>query len=270
MSAMALLLAVALPGATAHFFRPLDEKPLELQVFAPPAHQASDARPAIVFFFGGGWEHGSVTQFVRQASYLASRGMVAVCADYRTRASHGTTPFECIADGKAAVRWVRAHATELGVDPNRIAASGGSAGGHVAASTALLNELEEKDADTSISCMPDALVLFNPVLDTTATGYGAKKIGARCREASPSHHIRGGLPPTIIFHGTADKTVKIENARRFADEMKKAGNACTLITYDGQGHGFYRDEPYYSAVLGEVDKFFVSLGWIAEKPTSSK
>jgi len=255
--------AFALPGAEPHVFKPAGDKPLSLYVFSPADHKASDTRPAILFFFGGGWDHGSPTQFVKQASYFAGRGMVAICPDYRTRQSHGATPFECVADGKAAVRWVRVHAKELGVDPQRIAASGGSAGGHVAVSTAVLSQLEEPGADTSVSCVPNALVLFNPVLDTTATGYGAKKLGTRCRDASPAHHVCAGLPPTIVFHGKADKTVPFENAQRFADGMKKAGNACTLFGYDGQGHGFYRKDPYYSTVVREVDKFLVALGWLS-------
>ncbi len=256
--------AATLPDVTSHDFKNVAGSTLRLHIYAPQASPAAVERPAIVFFFGGGWERGSPTQFMRQATHLASRGMVAVCPEYRTRQSHGTTPFECLADGKDAVRWVRSHAKELGVDPQRIAAGGGSAGGYVAAAAAVLSALDEPATTNPVSCVPNALVLFNPVLDTTATGYGAKKFGARSREASPAHNVRAGLPPTVIFHGRADTTVPFENAQRFTDEMRKAGNACTLRGYDGQGHGFYlKNASLYPVVLQEMDAFFVSLGWLA-------
>jgi acetyl esterase/lipase len=96
---------IELPGATAHVFKNIEGSQLRLHVFSPADHKPSDARPAILFFFGGGWDHGDPSQFVRHANYFASRGMVAILPDYRTRKSHGTTPLECVADGKSAVRW---------------------------------------------------------------------------------------------------------------------------------------------------------------------
>ena len=212
---------------------------LELHVFSPSGRKPGERRPAIVFFFGGGWVGGTPAQFYPHSRYFALRGMVAISAQYRTRNSHGTDPFACIADGKSAIRWVRAHAAELGVDPGRIVAGGGSAGGHVAASTALLQGLDEAGEDLSISSRPQALILFNPVIDTTEKGYGAEKLGTRQIEASPVHHVRSGLPPAIVFHGTADTTVPFENVERFRAFMARAGNRCTLVPYEGRAHGFF-------------------------------
>ena len=110
---------------------------LEIVVHFPPGWKETDKRPGIVFFFGGGWTNGTIKAFEPQAIYLASRGMVAACADYRIKSKHGVTPKECVEDAKSAVRWLRQNAAKLGIDPNRIAASGGSAGGHLAACTAL-------------------------------------------------------------------------------------------------------------------------------------
>ena len=109
---------------------------LELVVHYPSGWKETDKRPAIVFFFGGGWTGGKIEQFEPQASHLASRGMVAVRADYRVKSRHGVTPKECVEDAKSAMRWVRQNAAQLGVDPDRIVAAGGSAGGHIAACTA--------------------------------------------------------------------------------------------------------------------------------------
>ena len=88
--------------------------------------------------------------------------MVAMTAEYRIRNMHGTLATACVADVKSAVRWVRANAVKLGVDPDRIAAGGGSAGGHVAACTGVIDGFESKDEDDKISSAPNAMVLFNP------------------------------------------------------------------------------------------------------------
>ena len=98
--------------------------------------------------------------------------MVAMAAEYRVKSRHNTTPFECVMDGKSALRWIRKNAAKLGVDPERIGAGGGSAGGHVAAAVATVPGLNEEGEDLSISCLPDTLVLFNPVYDNGPGGFG--------------------------------------------------------------------------------------------------
>ena len=90
---------------------------LQLQVFLPKGHQSSDCRPAAVFFHGGGWYGGTPDHMYPQCRYLALRGMVAISVQYRTINVFGTTPKECVKDGKSAMRWVRTHAAELGIDP---------------------------------------------------------------------------------------------------------------------------------------------------------
>ena len=111
-------------------YKRVDDVELKLHIFEPPDRQANKPVPAIVFFFGGGWVGGTPTQFYHQCDYLASRGMMAISAEYRIKSKHGTTPFECVADGKSAIRWVRANAERLGINPDKIVAGGGSAGGH--------------------------------------------------------------------------------------------------------------------------------------------
>jgi acetyl esterase/lipase len=251
------------PDAT-EVFKVVPGENLKLHIFYPDAWKATDHRPAVVFFFGGGWVGGAPPQFYPHSRHFAERGMVAVAAEYRTKTSHGTSPFACIADGKSAVRWLRAHASELGIDPKRIVAGGGSAGGHVAASTATLLQLPNTGEDRTISSVPNALLLFNPVIDTTMRGYGAGKLGTRAVEASPVHHVRAGIPPTMIFHGTADTTVPFENVERFQQFMKAHGNGCELIAYKDKGHGFFnysRDKEIYRDTLRHADRFLDSLGY---------
>ena len=213
---------------------------LKLHVFKPGGHQASDKRPAVVFFFGGGWKGGTPKQFYEQSRFLAKHGMVAFAAEYRVSNVHKTSPYECVKDGKSAIRWVREYAAQWGVDPKRIVSSGGSAGGHVAACTGVIQGFEEEGENAELSSVPNAMVLFNPVIDTTAKGYGAQRFQkGKETELSPCHHVSKGIVPTIVFHGTADHTTPFENAERFTRLMKEAGNACVLVPFEGRRHGFF-------------------------------
>ena len=246
-------------------FKEFEKDPLELNVFLPDGWKASDKRPAAVFFFGGGWVGGTPTQFFPHSRYLASRGMVAISAQYRTRGSHGTTPAQCVADGKSAVRWMRAHAAELGIDPDRIAAGGGSAGGHVAATTGVIDGLDEQGEDMSISSKPNALLLFNPATDISRT----TRWGDNPKAGSPLHHVDAGDPPTIVFHGKADTTVPHKTAEAFCEAMQKAGNRCELVSYHGRPHGFFnytRSRIAYTSTVWHMDRFLASIGYVEGAP----
>ena len=250
-------------------FKEFAKDPLELNVFLPEGWQPSDRRAAIVFFFGGGWVGGSPTQFFPQSRYLASRGMVAVSAQYRTRGSHGTSPMECVNDGKSAVRWMREHAAELGIDPGRIAAGGGSAGGHVAATTGVIDGLDEQGEDLSVSSVPNALVLYNPATNL-AHPAAIKRLGEMAKKISPLQQVSKGDPPTIVFHGKADTTVPYETAEAFCAAMTDAGNRCELVGFDGRPHGFFnytRSRVAYTTTAWHMDRFLASLGYLEGEPT---
>lgn len=244
---------------------------LVLNVFYPEGHDAKkDKRPAIVFFFGGGWSGGNPAQFAPHCEYLASRGMVAMSADYRVRSRQGTPPFECVKDGKSAVRWIRQNAKKLGIDPERLAAGGGSAGGHVAAATGTVPSLEEEGEDLSVSSKPDALVLFNPVYDNGPKGYGHSRVADRYKEISPIHNIRKGTPPAIVFLGDQDSLIPVSTAEKYKALMEKVGSRSDLHVYAGQPHGFFNQGKkgnYYEKTVLEMDKFLISLGWLKGKPT---
>ncbi|WP_339735767.1 alpha/beta hydrolase [uncultured Gimesia sp.] len=261
-----------LNGAESQVYKTTEQGDLHLNIFKPKDWKPSDSRPAIVFFFGGGWTGGSPSQFEPHCKHLASKGMVACAAEYRIKSKHKTTPFECVADGKSAVRWIRQHADELGIDPNRIVAGGGSAGGHVAACTGTVIGFEEPSENKKISSVPNAMALFNPVVDTTETGWkgGPRQLGDRCKEISPIHFMRQDLPPTIIFHGTADTTVLFENVERFTKQMKQNGNRCELVAFKDQGHGFFnlrknKSSENYDSTIEKLDQFLTSLGYLAPK-----
>jgi len=247
----------------------VEKHELALHIFRPSGHVPSqDSRPAIVFFFGGGWVGGKPSQFYPQCEHLAKRGMVAISAEYRVKSRHQVTPFGCVEDGKSALRWVRAHAKKLGIDPKRIAAGGGSAGGHVAAAVATVPGLDAEGDDLSVSCLPDALVLFNPVYDNGPGGFGHAKLKDRYPEISPMHNLKQGMPPTIVFLWDQDSLIPVSTAEKFRDRMRELGNRSELLVYPGQPHGFFnqgKPGDGYSNTLAEMDRFLVSLGWIEPK-----
>ena len=245
---------------------------LKIYIFEPEGLKASDKRPAAVFFFGGGWNGGTPSQFYTHCEYLASRGMVAMAADYRVKSRQKTTPFECVKDGKSAIRWVRMNAAKLGVDPMRVASGGGSAGGHVAAATGNVTGLEEEGENLKVSSKPDALLLFNPVYDNGPEGYGHSRVKDRWKEISPMQNIRKGAPPTIVFLGSKDKLIPVSTAEKYESLMKAAGSRCDTHIFEGQTHGFFNfgrsnSPSYYNKTVHAMDKFLTSLGWLEGKPT---
>ena len=135
-------------GTKSETYRKVGDTELKVWIFEPAAKRTKPL-PAIVFFFGGGWTGGSPTQFEPQSRHLASRGMIAIVADYRVKTRQDAKPADCVSDAKACVRWVRANAARLGIDPERIAVGGGSAGGHLAASVATLPGLDDAKDDKS-------------------------------------------------------------------------------------------------------------------------
>lgn len=241
---------------------------LTLHVFQP-ASSASSARPVIVFFFGGGWMRGTPLQFYPECAYFAERGFVAISADYRTAFTHGTTPFEAVADGKSAIRWIRRNATRLGIDPTRIVAAGASAGGQVAAAAGTLKGLDDPADDRTVSARPDALALWYPVFDNGPEGYGDATVKARYREFSPLHNIDASTPPTMVFLGTKDPLVPVATARDFQVRMEKAGVPCELRLFPGAEHPIYsyRKPPTWARaeILATTDAFLARLSIVPGK-----
>ena len=253
---------------------------LEMELFLPPGHRAGDSRAAAVFFFGGGWKGGTTRQMRPFAQHLAQRGMLAACADYRVQSRQGTDPFACVEDAKAAVRYLRGHAAELGIDPERIVVGGGSAGGHLAAATGVLEGFEgaAMGIPPDVSSRPQAMILFNPVLDTSKQGYGSARLKERWKDLSVNHHLRKGQPPSLVFHGTADRTVPFANAQAFQAGMRQAGNVCELVAFEGRGHGFFNSPAFrpksdgadYADCLRAMDRFLAQHGFLEGEAATAK
>ncbi len=271
-----------LSGTRQEVYKTIDDLELKLWIFNPDGHAAHDRRPAIVFFFGGGWNSGTPAQFEPQCRYLADQGMVAMVADYRVRSRHGTPAVKCVEDGKSAVRWIRQHADRLGIDPDRIVAAGGSAGGHVAACTGVVPGLDDPRESSQISSVPNALALFNPALmlaplqgvsiDNDRLDGLNSRAGIDPQRISPIHHIRALLPPTIIFHGDRDTTVPYASVQQYAKLAVATNNRCELATYHGYGHGFFNPGRQgnpgeaYRLTLHRLHQFLKSLGYLDSDP----
>ena len=275
-----------LPGSRAEVYKTIGDVKLKIYIYEPKGHKAGGRRPGIVFFFGGSWIGGTPKQFQEHCQYLVSKGMVAMTADYRVAKRHGTKPFHCVRDGKSAVRWVRQNARRLGVDPNRIVSGGGSAGGHVAACTGILPKHDEPGEDDNVSSVPNALVLYNPVISTAladgVTPYGGdtnetlmKRLGLKDPATlSPYHNIRKGLPPTLVLHGKADTTVPYSTAEAYVKEATKTGLRAELNGYDDMPHGFFnfgrRDNKMFLATVTRMHEFLGSLGYVKGRPAVEK
>ena len=252
-------------------YKKVDSTELTMTLDYPPNYQPGQSYTTMVFFFGGGWNGGDVKHFEQYAHYFASRGLICVRPDYRVKSRQGTSPFASVEDAKSAMRFLRKNAELLGIDPGRIIASGGSAGGHLAAATALLPGLDAPDDDLSISTVPQALVLFNPVIDNGPKGYGYERIGARYPEFSPMHNLNTISPPTIFFLGTADKLIAVSTGQEYKKKVEARGSRCDLHLYEGQPHGFFNYKEnnltYFKDTLLKTDAFLQSLGYLEGKET---
>lgn len=233
-----------------------------MKIINPQLVEGKKNYPCVIFFFGGGWINGNPEQFRKHANHFARKGLVCFLVDYRVKSRQGTTPFESLKDAKSAIRFVRENAHKFHVIKDSIIAAGGSAGGQLAAAAALIDGYNESTDDLSVSAKPDALILFNPVIDNGPGGYGFERIGNEYKKFSPLHNIHKGAPPTIIFLGTKDKLVPVETAQYYKKVMEKVGSRCNLILYPGAGHGFFNKEEYVEKTLSEADQFLISLGYI--------
>jgi len=253
-------------------YKEIDSTLLNLYVYKPLNFQKDSIYNCIVFFHGGGWNNGSPKMFKRQSMYFASRGMIAIAAEYRIKNKHNTTPFEAVEDAKSAIRFVRENAKELNINPNMIVAGGGSAGGHLAAACGNIEGLDNPKENLKISSVPNALVLLNPVIDNGPNAFGYRRFKDRYIEISPIHNISKGAPPTIILIGTKDKIIPVSTVKNFQTKMKTVGSRCELILYKNVGHAFFAKPPlkYFIETTLEIDLFLNSLSFITGSPTINK
>lgn len=262
-------------------YKEVDGAQLKAHVFRPSMKMKSGdgALSAIAFFHGGGWAYGKTDEFFAAARRYADLGMVAISFEYRLSIQEdGTvphpyiTPIESVKDARSAIRWMRSNAADLGVDPVRIVVAGQSAGGQLALSTALLDGMDEATDDVSVSCEPDALVLFSGSVNTIEAwlehllGHRSERIW----DLSPYHNLRSSMPPVLAFHGTEDEQVPIYTIHFFQTRMRDLGNPYELVILEGRTHylGGDRNTPYSGyfdeAILERTDTFLKLNGFLEE------
>jgi len=267
--------STSIPGKEAKelVYKVIANDTLILQLYFPDEFDDNKKYPTIVFFYGGGWNGGSLDQFRDQAGYFASRGMVTVLADYRVKSRHGTTPYESVKDAKSAIRFLKKNSSGLSIDTNKMVVSGGSAGGHLAAAVALLSGVNESTDNMKINTKISALILYNAVVDNGpgSGGFEHKRMGKNYLNISPIHHIEKGAPPTLFLLGDQDHLIPVSVADEYKTKMDSVGSRCDVVIYKGQRHGFFnpteKSNEYYLKTTREADKFLVSLGYLKGEPT---
>jgi acetyl esterase/lipase len=250
-----------------YVYKTIGEKKLKMHVDFPPGWQKTDTRPVIIFFHGGSWNGGSVRAFAAQARYFASRGLVSTRVEYRLKSKDGVTPDKCVEDARSSVRWVRANAAELGIDPQKLITAGGSAGGHLAACAIIPESVETDNADLSISTKPQAMVLFNPVLSFMHGGLASRVNGDKeiAAKISPLSHVKPDTAPSIVMFGTNDRL------KAFGDlwwaKARELGFRADKYTAEGGKHGFFNQSPWRERTMIATDEFLASLGYLEGEPT---
>lgn len=250
-------------------YKELETKSLRTLVFRPSNWSAEQRNPCIVWFFGGAWRVGSPYQFSNQAKHFANLGFVSICPNYRVQSRDNSTPFESTEDAVSAIKWVRKNASKLGVDPSRIAAAGGSSGGQLAAACALMDGSQPLTGEEHYSGVPDALILYNPVLNfdiPKVREIATLEDQSRLVAISPYHQLNSPPPPTIIFHGTSDRIVPFDSIEEFAAKASEfSPTAVIIVPYPNRAHDFFNHgRPDYEAVLEKTEDFLQSLGWVED------
>lgn len=220
---------------------------LKIHIIKPEAWAQSDRRPAIVFYYGGGWRNAYLTAFESHARYYASQGLVCFIAEYRVFNDHGTLPFDCVNDAQDAFAFVRNNAEKFGINPDKMVASGGSAGGHLAACLGTV-----KDTRNGSASRPNAMVLFNPrcIVDPKNPQYAfVQELGTQAINISPYHHIDEDTPPSIIYHGTSDDLVPYEDSVLFHKKLLELGVRSAIELFENREHSFFygnKETPGYA------------------------
>lgn len=207
--------------------------PLKLYAFQP--EQSPDkARAAILLFHSGGWVRGKPDWLFPNAREFAARGLVAIPVQYRLSVD-GVTPIDALTDTCSAFRWVRTHATQLNIDPHRVAGYGASAGGQLVAAAATVGCPAANDAPSG---KPDALILFSAGVDAENSPQFRALAGPQVNPAdySPLAHVGADTPPTLIVHGAEDSVTHAPASEKFCTLIKTAGGYCRLHVFPGLGH----------------------------------
>jgi len=234
------------------------EQELALHVFHAKNRTDDAPTPALLLFHGGGWLYGSPEDLYPQCQYFATQGFSCVSAQYRLGANNQPDVRGAVADARAALDYLIAHAGALHIDPDSIVVGGGSAGGQLAA--ALGSGLPLRSNATSPEARrPAAQILYNPILDLAPGTLNHHLVKDFWQEVSPYHHIDSSVPPSLILVGSQDPEVPVPTAQAFCAAVKRAGGVCEIALYEGQGHGFFHNAPFREQTNERILDFLDNL-----------
>jgi acetyl esterase len=263
------------PQSRAYVYREVDGQKLNAYVFAPRGEVSLKPTAAVLLFHGGGWVAGNADWTAGEARRFAAYGLTAVSVDYRLTEGK-TTPIEALDDARAAFRWVRRHAAEFNIDPQRVAGYGVSAGAHLVAAAATIDL--PGDGIDDASSKPDLLLLWSPALDVAADKWFVKLLQGRANAAdySPLKHAGASTPPTCIVNGDKDTLTPLSKAERFRKRVVRAGGICELHVYPGVGHlltrnlkdqedNFDPDPDFRADGKAQFERFLKERGYLSGK-----
>jgi acetyl esterase len=231
---------------------------LTLHAFMAKVGDNNTSSPALLLFHGGRWMYGGPEDLYPQCLYFSALGFSCFSAQYRLGANNQPDVLGAMADARAALDYLIAHAAELRIDPDRIAVGGGSSGGHLAAALGSGLPLTE-GAVSSTAPRPSAQILFNPMLDLSPCTPDHHLVKDFWEEVSPFHHIDGAVAPSLILMGTQDPELPVASAEAFCTAMHAAGGHCEIVLYEGQGHGFYYAPEYRDKTNQRILQFLQDL-----------
>ena len=255
------------PVGKVHIYKNEGDTAREIEIFFPENHNPTKKPvPGIIMFHGGGWGGGHRKQFRYLCHYFSTRGLVAATVTYQlaskasAKTAKGTESRKrvCITDAKSAIRWYKQNAKKLGIDPRKIVAGGGSAGGHISllatTNPGLNDPRDTKKYDTTVA----AYLLFNPALSVA---------DAKDPEVDFLQHLRDDFPPAIVFFGSKDRWFKNgwKAASAKISSLKIADSVGVRIA-EGQNHGFFNRQPWADVTLIEADRFLKALGYLEGNP----
>jgi acetyl esterase/lipase len=227
-------------------YKRVDDFELEMHIFLPDTLIFKGNRPTIVYFHGGSWSIGKPDWFFDTGKEYAKQGWVATAVEYRIKGRQGTYPFEAVKDAKSAIRWLRENAKKYKIDPNKIVATGNSAGGHLALATSLVDNWNEKTDDIAISPVPDVVLVNSAVYDLTSNSnrwireYDENK--DLVKEISPNNLIKKTSTKFLLIHGEQDRNCPYNTAVSFYEKMKSLGNSVELHSIKDGSHWIWYDK----------------------------
>lgn len=245
-SAQSIVLRARIHGTAGLAYRTVDGWTGTLDLYLPTdtAHHA-----LLIYFHGGGWEHGSKEMIVANLVPYLEMGFAVANVEYRLT-STARAP-AAVEDARCAVHWLARHSAQYRLDTSRVVLAGGSAGAHLALMAGMLRTSDGLDGPCAAEPEPHIAAIINyygitDVQDLIAgshrTHWAVDWIGSRpdrrelARRMSPLTYVRAGGPPIITIHGDADRSVPYEQAVRLHAALDSVGVPNELVTVRGGGH----------------------------------